>query len=177
MPLYIICFVENMLLGRKDTKMGFELDVSGVKIELEISGYKLTNKKNQFLKWCICGFRFSSENWLNYHKENDEILLCCELDELIDALTDLIDNEIQEVKEISFIEPDFVFELYPKVESKDKSQHFFIKPGFEIRDIYLEWKVYILNKGFTANYLTITLWRDNIINLRDYLVSVKNDKP
>lgn len=156
--------------------MGFELDASGVKIELEISGYTLINKKNQFLKWCTCSFRFSSENWLNYHKGNDEILLCCELDELTDALTDLIDNKIQKAKELSFIEPDFVFELYPKVESKDKSQHFFIKPGFEIRDIYLEWRVYILNKGFTANYLTITLGRDNIISLRDYLVSVQKDK-
>ena len=156
--------------------MGFELDVSGVKIELEISRYRLTSKKNQFLKWCTCNFRFSSENWLKYHKENDEILLCCELDELTNALTDLLDNKIQEAKEISFIEPDFVFELYPKVESKEKSQNFLIKPGFEIRDIYLEWRVYIWNKGFTANYLTITLGRDDIISLRDYLVSVQKDK-
>ena len=46
------------------------------------------------------------------------------LDELTDILADLIDNKIQEVKEISFIELDFVFELYPKVEPKDKSHHF-----------------------------------------------------
>ena len=156
--------------------MGFELDASGIKIELEISGYRLTSKKNQFLKWCTCSVRFSSENWLKYHKENDEILLCCELDELTNALTDLLDNKIQEAKEISFIEPDFVFELYPKVESKEKYQNFLIKPGFEIRDIYLEWKVYIWNKGFTANCLTITLGRDDIISLRDYLVSVQKDK-
>lgn len=90
---------------RRNAEMGFELDVSGVKIELEISRYRLTSKKNQFLKWCTCNFRFSSENWLKYHKENDEILLCCELDELTNALTDLLDNKIQEAKEISFIEP------------------------------------------------------------------------
>ena len=46
------------------------------------------------------------------------------LDELTDTFADLIDNKIQEVKEISFIDLDFVFELYPKVEPKDKTHHF-----------------------------------------------------
>lgn len=79
------------------------------------------------------------------------------LDELTDTLADLIDNKIQEVKETSFIEPDFVFELYPKVEPKDKSHHFYIKLGFEIFDIYLEWRIYTWNECFTGNNLTITL--------------------
>ena len=41
-----------MLFGRRNAEMGFELDVSGVKIELEISGYKPVQDSTWYSEWC-----------------------------------------------------------------------------------------------------------------------------
>ena len=94
-------------------------------------------------EWCRCDFLFASGDWLNYHKENDEVLLC--------------------------IEPDFVFELYPQMDLREDPKYTYVQPGYEIQDIYVEWKIYFWHGGLTDNYLTITLGREDIARLRDYL--------
>lgn len=155
-------------------EMWFEIDVNGIKIKLKINGYKHTSKENCYDEWCRCDFLFSSGDWLNYHQEHDEVLLCSEIDELAETLTELLDNTISEVKEIACIEPDFVFTLYPKKDLRNDPQYMYVPPGYEMQDIYLEWRIYFWNKGLTDNYLTLTLDRNEIASFRDYLVLVKN---
>lgn len=152
--------------------MWFEIDASGIRIKLQITGYKSTNKDNWDCEWCTCDFLFSSGEWLNYHKENDEVLLSSEVDELVEAFTELLDNKLTDKKEIICIEPDFNFMLYPQMDLRDNPQYTYIKPGYEIQDIYLEWRIYFWHGELTDNYLTITLDREEITILRDYLVSV-----
>lgn len=154
--------------------MWFEINVRGINIKLQINGYGKTNRDNWDSEWCRCDFSFSSGNWLNYHKENYVVLLCCEVDNLEKALTEQLENKISGVKEIKCIEPDFVFKLYPKVDLRDDPKYTYIQPGFEIQDILLEWRIYFWDDGLTDNFLTITLDRDEIIKLKEYLVWVKN---
>ncbi len=154
--------------------MWFEIDASGIKIKLQINGYKPTNKENWDSEWCRCDFLFTSGDWLNYHKENDEVLLCSEIDELAETLTELLDNKILEEREILCIEPDFIFKLYPETDLRDNPQYTYIQPGYEIQDIYLEWRIYFWYEGHTDNYLTITFDRDKIESFRDYLVLVRS---
>ena len=149
--------------------MWFEIDASGIKIKLQIKGYKPASKDDWYSEWCSCDFLFSSGDWLNYHKENDEVLLSAEVEGLAKALTDLLDNKLSEEIEISCIEPDFVFKLFPQKDLRDDPKYSYIRPGCEIQDIYLEWKIFFWNQGLTENYLTVTLYRDDIISLRDYL--------
>ena len=89
--------------------------------------------------------------------------------ELADAFTELLDNKLSEVKEIICIEPDFVFELYPQTDLREDPKYTYVQPGYEIQDIYVEWKIYFWHGGLTDNYLTITLGRDDVTRLRDYL--------
>lgn len=89
-------------------------------------------------------------------------------------MTELLNNEISEEKELACIEPDFVFELYPQTDLRKDSKCIYVAPGHEILDIYLEWRIFFWNGGLTGNYLTITLCRDEIELLRDYLVLVQN---
>ena len=142
----------------RDDSMWFEVNASGINIKLQVSGYRPTNKDNWDSEWCKCDFSFSSGDWLNYHKENDEILLCSEIEELESTLTMLLNGEINEDREISFIEPDFVFNISPIKNIQNL-----------VLDIMTEWKVYFWHDGLTANYLSITLNRDEIQKLRDYL--------
>lgn len=154
--------------------MWLEMDVSGIKIKLQINSYKPTNKETEDDTWCKCDYQFFSGDWLNYHKENDEVLLSGEVEALADGLTELLDNKISEAKEIVCIEPDFIFKLYPKTDLRDDPNYIYIRSGYEIQDIYCEWKLYFWNGGRTENCLTITLYRKEIVSLRDYLLLVTN---
>ena len=86
--------------------MWFEIDASGIRVKLQIKGYKPTDKDNWDSEWCKCDCSFSSGNWLNYHIENDEVLLSAEVETLEKAFTKLLDNKLTEVTEICCIEPD-----------------------------------------------------------------------
>ena len=156
--------------------MWLEIDASGIETKLRINGYTPSMKGIWDSQWCKCDFLFLSGDWLNYHKENDEVLLSSEVEELEESLTKLLNNELLEMKEISCIEPDFVFELYPQSDRRDDPKYIYVRPGYEIADIYLEWKIYFWNQGLTDNYLTITLGREEIVSLRDYLSVVINGK-
>ena len=129
--------------------MWFEIDASGIKV----NGYKPKDRDNRDREWCKCDFLFSSGDWLNYHRENDEVLLCSEVEVLEDALTELLGNKLSEAEEIICIEPDFVFKLDPQ-------------------NINVEWKIYFWHGGLTDNYLTITLGREDVERFRDYLMVV-----
>ena len=69
--------------------MWFDIDASGINIKLRIKGYKPLGKYNWDSEWCKCDFLFASGDWLNYHKEDDEVLLSCEIEGLEEALTKL----------------------------------------------------------------------------------------
>ena len=155
---------------RKDEdNMWLEIDASGIEIKLRINGYVPSTKDNWDSQWCQCDFLFSSGEWLNYHKENDEVLLSCEVEELEEYLTKLLNNELTEVKEIACIEPDFVFVLHPQSDRREDPKYTYVQPGYEIEDIYLEWKIFFWNGGLTDNHLIVTLDRDDIKVMRDYL--------
>ncbi|MBE6819967.1 MAG: hypothetical protein E7516_02830 [Ruminococcaceae bacterium] len=139
--------------------MNFNID--GINVYLKINNYRHSNKENWDSLWCNCDFMFNSGDWLNYHRENDEIFLCSEIEELESVFTMLLNGEISEDKELSFIEPDFVFNIYPIKDIQNS-----------VSDILIEWRVYFWHEGLTDNYLSITLDRDEIIKLRDYLSSI-----
>ena len=109
---------------------------------------------------------------MNYHRENDEVLLACEVEELETTLTKLLNDELEEVEEIRCIEPDFVFFIHPKRDLRNDPKYTYVRPGYEIADIYVEWQVYFWNEGLTDNFLTVTLGREEIVRFRDYLSSV-----
>ena len=141
--------------------MPLNFNVDGINVYLKINNYRHSNKENWDSLWCNCDFMFNSGDWLNYHRENDEIFLCSEIEELESVFTMLLNGEISEDKEISFIEPDFVFNIYPIKDIQNS-----------VSDVLIEWRVYFWHEGLTDNYLSITLNRDEIIKLRDYLSSI-----
>lgn len=152
--------------------MWLNIDICGIVVQLRIKGYEASRKEDWDSQWCKCDFAFRSGDWLNYHREDDEILLSCEIEELETSLTKLLNDELEEIKEIYCIEPDFFFTLHPKRDLRKDPRYLYIQKGCEITDIYMEWRVYFWQEGLTDNYLSVTLGRDEIILLRDYLSSV-----
>ena len=71
------------------------------------------------------------------------------------------------------MEPDFVFMLYPMKDLRTDSKYTYVAPGHEFQDIYVEWRVYFWDGGITENFLTITMYRNDIIAFRDFLESIR----
>ena len=100
--------------------------------------------------------------------------MSCEVEQLAKSLTELLANKLKEETEIACIEPDFIFKLFPQKDLRNDPKYVYVRPGCEIQDIYLEWKIYFWDGGITDNYLTVTLDREEITQLRDYLAFVSS---
>ena len=153
--------------------MWFRKDICGITAELQIRKYKKSNELNMCPNWCECDFSFRSGDWLNYHKESDECLLPFEVEDLEEKLTKLLEDDLTQPEEVLLTEPDFKFSLYPKRDKREDPRCIYVPKGQEIADIYAEWKIYFWSSsGLTNNHLVLTLGREEITDLRDYLSSV-----
>ena len=142
----------------------------GIDVHFRICKYEPATEDDWFGQWCECDYSFQAGNWLHYHGEKDEVLLSCEVEILEKALTALLRDQITEVEQLSFAEPDFRFVFHPK---RDRRKEGVIcRPGTEIADIYLEWKIYFWDDGLTDNHLTIVLDREEIRAFRNYLSEI-----
>ena len=152
--------------------MWFKLNLSGIELNLRINEYDPSEKDKWDYQWCNVDYSFISEPWLNYHRENDEVLLSCEVEGLAHSLDDLLNDKLSEVKTIECMEPDFNFILCPKRDIRNDPDVAYVKEGYEIADIFMEMKTFFWNGGLTDNYLSVTFGRDEIGYLRNYLFLV-----
>lgn len=150
--------------------MSLRMDVDGFDVYLNIKDYEKPDEDG-ISHWCKCDYSFSFKDWFHYHHQDDEVLLSGDVLLLHQAFSDLLADEISEPVKFRFAEPDFVFELFPKYDLR-KDPNIRVEPGERIQDIYVEWRVYLWNEGLTQNFFTLTLYREEIIQLRDYFASV-----
>lgn len=156
--------------------MLFERNLSGIDVLLRIENYQDPSKHEFGDWWCDCSFSFRMGRLaeiINYRKDHDELLTPEEVDGLGAALTDLLDGKIAEPQEFPMVEPDFVFMLYPIKDLRTDPKYTYVAPGHEFQDIYAEWRVYFWDDGITENFLTVTMYRDDIVAFRDFLESVR----
>ena len=152
--------------------MELRLDLDGIVATLQITDYCATAKDDYMSdEWCGCKLRIVSEGWLDYNQEG-ELLLSCEVEELRNEFNNLLNGKIHSIKEISFTEPDFEFVLIPIQDVRKNPDVLYCAPGFEFTDISVEWKIHFWNGGLTANFLSLTLDRDDLMQFTDYLSKV-----
>lgn len=149
--------------------MWFKLNLNGIVMNMRIKGYEPSEKDKWDYQWCDVDFSFVSESWLNYQRDNDEVLLSCEVEELAQALDDLLTDRLSEVKTIECIEPDFNFILHPKRDLRNDPKYTYVQKGYEIADIYMDMKIFFWYEGLTDNFLSVTFDRTDLQYLRDYL--------
>lgn len=156
--------------------MLFERNLGGIDVILRIENYQPSSKHEFGDWWCDCGFSFRMGKLaeiISYRKDHDELLMPEEIDELAIVLTDLLEGRITEPRELPMTEPDFVFMLYPIKDLRTDPKYTYVAPGHEFQDIYVEWRVYFWNEGLTDNFLTLTLYRDDIIAFRDFFEAIR----
>ena len=150
------------------------LDAEGIKITFEIKNYRKTTNKDD-PDWCECSYSFIAGKWLNYSGENEEVLTCDEIEYLLEEIEKLLNDQLESNKELEFIEPDFSFELVTKKDLRNDERYVYIAKGHEIVDINLYWCVHFWDEGcLTDNSLRISLSREDIVKLRNYLKEIVN---
>lgn len=149
--------------------MWLKLDLDGIMLSMRIWNYRRPAEDDWDSTWCKTDFSFVSDKWLNYCVEGGEVFLAREIEELAKALDDLLNDRIDAPTEFACIEPDFNFVLFPKKDVRLDPKVLYVRPGCEIVDIGLEWKVSFWHDGLTANYLSVRLDRAEIFCLLQYL--------
>ena len=147
--------------------MRLKLNLDGIKLNFKVTGYKKSTNSNWDDEWCKVEINVQSENWLNY-SQTGELLLACEIEEILSLFEDLIEDKLLESKEVEFIEPDLRFVLNPKKNLRDDTQYSYVKPGNENLDIDAELRISFWNDGLTANYLSLNMDREDILSFITY---------
>lgn len=145
--------------------MYLKLDLDGFIVDLRIRRYRKTSKNDWDDVWCKTDFSFVFEPYFNYSKNNYEVLLAFEIDEMVETFEALVSGQISERTVLEFIEPDFCFILNPDNESvvdngSDSQYNAYVA---------MEWRIAFWNDGLTSNHLSLYLDRDDITALLTYL--------
>ncbi len=146
--------------------MKLKLDLEGIEAILAINKYRPSTKEKWDEEWCMVSFSVTSGNWLNYGKLDDPILLCSEVEELRDILKKLLLDELTDKIKLEFIEPDFTFDISPKV--KDNQLTLFDEQE-RWHNASADWKIYFWDEGLTCNYLNLHLSLEDIEYFKNYL--------
>lgn len=149
--------------------MWLKLDLSGIRLSMQVRNYRKVSADDWDSTWCKTDFAFVADEWLNYRKDNDEVFLAREIEDLAKSLDDLLNDRLKAPTEFNCIEPDFNFILTPKKDLRLDPKVLYVRPGCEIVDVDLEWKISFWHDGLTANYLSVTLDRTDIESLLLYL--------
>ena len=132
-----------------------ELDIDGIKFEFGIEDYRPSTRGHWDDEWCVVTARATSDA-LNYSIRSS-CMVCCEVEWLYKKLVELEDGALTDETEISNIEPDFEYTLYPS----------------ENGQYYMDWKFNLWNGGvLTCNSFTIMFGEEDIMKLREYLNDV-----
>lgn len=147
--------------------MWFKLNLDGIKLYLRVNGYRKSTH-NWCDEWCGLEFTVQSNDWLNY-TQSGELLLACEVEEMVSVFEDLLEDRINETKALEFIEPDLKFLIYPKKDLREDPNYTYVKPGYEIVDVSVDLQISFWDGGLTANYLSLAMDREEISLLVMYL--------
>lgn len=149
--------------------MWLKLDLSGINLSMQIKNYRKTSEEDWLSVWCKTDFSFVADKWLNYCEDDSEVFLAREIEDLAKSLDDLLNDRLDAPTEFNCVEPDFNFVLNPKKDLRLDPKVLYVRPGCEIVDIDMEWKISFWHDGLTANYLSVTLDRTDIESLLLYL--------
>lgn len=135
---------------------GLFLDLDGIKLKMWIKNYESHRKGHvDYQDWCNVSFEIWGEN-ITYNVSDDEMLMCDEVDEIIEKMQLLIKNNIAEYQILSFLEPNLEFRLHPATKNAD---------------VQVDWIFKLWNLGtLTENYFSLSMDREDVEMFIRYLL-------
>ena len=155
--------------------MWLHLDLDGIESLFRIREYTKSIPEKWDEQRCVIDLTLQSNSWLNY--QSSSILFACEVEEVRNKISDLLDDKIQVREQLSFVEPDFTFILNPKKDLRENPNYVYIAPGHEFLDISADLRIHLWNGFMTANYFSLCFERNILESLLVYLQLVTNEIP
>lgn len=149
--------------------MWLKLDSEGMKIELQINNYELSNKEDWDDQRCAVDFAFKFPECIDYVRNHNGIILSCEVEMLEEKINNFLHNKILNGEVIELLEPDFVFELLPRIDAIGTGVCRGVTSENKLSTPLMKWKVNLWNGGLTDNYFSTTLGEKDLRIFRDYL--------
>lgn len=142
--------------------MWLRLDLEGLDFQFRITGYHPSTQANWDWEWCHVDLSMIAPHWLDYHIDNGEIMLCCEVESLKSEIEELLANKIMEAECLSFMEPDLSFSALPSKDLRDNPDYVYIEPGYEFTDACMELEVNTWSHGLTSNRIITCFDREEL---------------
>lgn len=149
----------------------FRLDLEGIDLHFRISKYRKSTKENWDCEWCDVDLTLQSNRWLDYHINSAEVMLSNEIEMLRDTIDALLNDKLDEIDTLECIEPDFQFIFYPKQDVRKNPRVLYVKPGYEISDVDMDFAVTFWDRegALSANRLMLSFDRLDLERLLIYL--------
>ena len=134
--------------------MRLRLELCDIDTQLKIKGWHITRKNEDIYdNWCCVEISLVSRQ-INIHHDGS-ILMSDEVSEICDAPEELLNGKTDTEFSVDFIEPDLNFKFYP---------------AEKIENTFGELKINLWGKGvLSGNSLTVTLYKNDLFDLRTYL--------
>ena len=147
--------------------MKLKLDLEGILFTLEIINYRPSTIENCDDEWCEVSYYATNDVSLNYGMRSYDNILCSEVEELRDTIKKLLLDELTDKSTLSYIESGLSFHFIPKGMECQQLSLFDTYPP--LSEAYAELRFRFWMDGWTRNYLTLHLTKEDIEHIKNYL--------
>lgn len=146
------------------------MNIDDTNFELGIFDY--VRGENNDDNWANLIVKVKNKNF-NYLR-NAELMTSAEVERLLNGLQKLLNDELKEKEVIGFYEPDLEFDLYPRMNLWDTGDYSYIKEGYEIQDIYVEFTINLTDREgtYTGQKYVMIFDRENIEKIVEYMKKI-----
>ena len=146
------------------------MNICDVDLWLEIYNYKKTINETADYDWCNTNFSLKS-NYIEYNMDGWEVFLNDEIDYMKSVFNDLLEGNIKKECTVSFVEPDFEFEMSPITTLYSEPGKMYYKDGSVTLDISVDFKIHFWcdDGAMGSNVFAMTLYREEIRVFYTYL--------
>lgn len=146
------------------------MNIDDTNFELGIFDY--VRGENNDDNWANLIVKVKKKNF-NYLR-NAELMTSAEVERLLNGLQKLLNDELKEKEGIGFYEPDLEFDLYPRMNLWDTGDYSYIKEGYEIQDIYVEFTINLTDREgtYTGQKYVMIFDRENIEKIVEYMKKI-----
>lgn len=152
--------------------MRLRLNLSDVDMQLQIRGWKTPNSEKDWADDWVETSLYLHSSYLHYDCDGD-ILLNCEVSNLLDALDHLLSGSMKEDRRLSFIEPDIEFGFHVAKRLYSTPGGIIYRDGYRDVDISLDMYInFWCTDGLGSNQFRMRLNRQEIEAFCVYLKTV-----
>lgn len=149
--------------------MRLKLDLDGILVSFKIFNNIPYDGECWNEHWCSVDLSISNMNGLNYHFENQTILMLGEIKTLVEHIESFLDKKYKNDFRFEFEEHFFYFLFHVVRDKLTQPNYLMAIDSNRFEEEYMEWRIIFWNGYPTDNFISIKLERENLQIFSKYL--------